>query len=52
MLIAISNSGHTLVYCEYGLNGVKDKCHGDHDGPNTHAGAGHPEHEEGHEDLL
>ena len=41
-----------LVDHEDLLHGVQDEGNRYHNGPHTHAGAGHPEHEEGHQNLL
>ena len=42
----------TLVDGEDGFQRVKEKGHTDHDRPDRHRGAGHPEHEQGDEYLL
>ena len=43
---------HTLVDGEDGFQWVKEEGHTYHDRPDRHRGAGHPEHEQGDEDLL
>ena len=42
----------TLIDSKYGLYGVEHECNTNHDGPDTHAGAGHPKHKECHKDLF
>ena len=42
----------TLVDGEDRFQRVQEEGHTDHDRPDRHGGAGHPEHEQGDEDLL
>ncbi len=42
----------TLVNHKDLLKRIEHEGYGDHDGPNAHAGTGHPEHKEGDKDLF